>query len=165
VGICDCNYVKEGWQMSPYKSSQMLVGWWSEPVMQISGTWCAQFASSTAKFMAEHKDLGKGTWSSRQQWGHFGGRSWLLKDGLYTTMAFPEQISFGRCTPRLAICHSMVHAAWIRMQLRISLCNILWKKWHGLYYNVAKRLLWWRLGYMQYKAIVSRGIDLKTLQY
>jgi hippurate hydrolase len=164
----DCNSVKEVTNL-PYKSTKIakLADGSETPVMHACGhdahtTWLL----STAKFMAEHKDLWKGTviFIGQPAEEPILGAEAMVKDGLYTTHGIPEpDFLFGMHTMPFAT--GMVAAAsGVRMagtdQLDVTFYG---KGGHGSTPNVAKDpIVMAASAIMQYQAIVSRGIDPKN---
>jgi hippurate hydrolase len=164
----DSNAVEELTDL-PYKSTKIakLEDGSETPVMHACGhdahtTWLL----STAKFMAEHKDLWKGTviFIAQPAEEPIKGAQAMVEDGLYTKHNIPEpDYLFGMHTMPFAT--GMVAAAsGVRMagtdQFDVTFYG---KGGHGSTPNVAKDpIVMAASAIMQYQAIVSRGIDPKN---
>lgn len=164
----DSNAVEELTDL-PYKSTKIaqLADGSETPVMHACGhdahtTWLL----ATAKFMAEHKDLWKGTviFIAQPAEEPIEGAQAMVDDGLYTKHKIPEpDYLFGMHTMPFAT--GMVAAAsGVRMagtdQFDVTFYG---KGGHGSTPNVAKDpIVMAASAIMQYQAIVSRGIDPKN---
>ncbi|WP_028873194.1 amidohydrolase [Psychroserpens burtonensis] len=164
----DCNAVLELTDL-PYKSTKIvkLDDGSETPVTHACGhdvhiTWML----STAKFIAEHKELWKGTviFIGQPAEEPILGAEAMVKDGLYTTHKIPEpDYLFGIHSMPIAV--GMVAAAsGVRMagtdQFDVTFNGI---GGHGSNPHLSKDpILMAASAIMQYQAIISRGIDAKS---
>lgn len=164
----DCNSVKEITDL-PYKSTKVvkLKDGSEAPLAHACGhdahtTWML----STAKFMAEHKDLWKGTvvFIAQPAEELILGAHAMVEDGLYTKYEIPKpDYLFGMHSMPIAV--GMVAAAsGLRMagtdQLDITFHGV---GGHGAVPHLAKDpVVMAASAIMQYQTLLSRGIDAKN---